>query len=133
MMAKKTVLIVDDSPILRDALRGLFKPLAEFEVSGEAENGQEAIDKAERLRPDLIILDLSMPVMNGLEAAAPLRKMLPDVRLLLFTQHDGPEVERLALMAGIHAVVSKSRAAATLIAQAQALMAVRSSHQSQSA
>ena len=132
-MAKKTVLIVDDSPVMRAALRGLFKPLAELEVSGEAENGQEAIDKAERLRPDLIILDLSMPVMNGLEAAPRLRKMLPNVRLMLFTVHDGPEVERLAQTSGIHAVVSKSRAAATLIAQAQALMAAPSSQESRSA
>ncbi len=107
---------------MRNALRKSFKTLPEFEVSGEAENGQEAIDKAERLKPDMIILDLSMPVMNGLQAAAPLRKMLPGVRLILFTAHDGPEVQRLAEMAGIDAVIAKSRAD-TLMAQAQALMA----------
>lgn len=121
MLAKKTVLIVDDDFLVRNALRRLLDGF-EFEVSGEAQNGQEAIDKAELLKPDLIILDLSMPVMNGLEAAAPLRKMLPDVRLILFTMHDGPEVERLAKMAGIHAVIAKSRAT-TLIAKVQALMA----------
>ena len=121
-MAKKSVLIVDDSPAVRNALRSSFKTFPEFEVSGEAENGQEAIEKAERLKPDLIILDLSMPVMNGLEAAVPLRKILPNARLMLFTAHDGPEVQRLADMAGIHVVVAKSQAA-TLIAQAQALMA----------
>jgi DNA-binding NarL/FixJ family response regulator len=95
-MAKKSILIVDDSPAMRNALRKPFKTLPEFEVSGEAENGQEAIEKAERLKPDMIILYLSMPVMNGLQAAAPLRKMLPGVRLILFTAHDGPEVQRLA-------------------------------------
>lgn len=121
MLAKKTVLIVDDDLLVRNALRRLFNA-SEFEVSGEAQDGQEAIDKAELLKPDLIILDLSMPVMNGLQAAAPLRKILPDVRLILFTMHDGPEVERLAKMAGIHAVIGKSRAT-TLIAMVQALMA----------
>jgi two-component system, NarL family, nitrate/nitrite response regulator NarL len=123
MSAKKYILIVDDSSIVRAAVRGLFKPLVEFVVAGEAKNGREAIDIAERVRPDLIILDLSMLVMNGLQAAAPLLKMLPDVRILLFTSHDGPEVQRQAQMAGIHAVVSKSQAAATLIPQAQALLA----------
>ena len=121
MLPKKTVLIVDDDFLVRNALRRLFNA-AEFEVSGEAQNGQEAIDKAKLLKPDLIILDLSMPVMNGLEAAAPLRKMLPHVRLILFTMHDGLELERLAKMAGIHAVIGKSRAT-TLIARVQALMA----------
>ena len=123
MDAKKYILIVDDSSIVRAAVRGLFKPRAEFVVAAEANNGQEAIDIAERVRPDVIILDLSMPVMNGLQAAAPLMKMLPDVRIVLFTSHDGPEVHRQAHMAGIHAVVSKSQAAATLIPQVQALVA----------
>lgn len=123
MSTKKSVLIVDDSSVVRGAVRGLLRSHSEFEVSGEAANGQEALDIAERLRPDLVILDLSMPVMNGLEAALLLIKMLPDVRLVFFTVHDGPEVERQAKMAGIHVVVSKSRAAAALISQAQALMA----------
>ena len=120
MLAKKTVLIVDDDMLVRNALRRMFNASG-FEVSGEAQNGQEAIDKAELLKPELIILDLSMRVMNGLEAAPPLRKMLPDVRLILFTMYDGPEIERLAKVAGIHAVIAKSQAT-TLIAEGQALL-----------
>src|SRR5260370_41634465 len=89
-MANKGVLIVDDNAVVRSSLRCLFESYPEFEVSGEAENGQDAIDKAERLKPDLIILDLAMPVMNGLEAAPELRKMLPDARLILFTAHYPP-------------------------------------------
>ena len=112
-------------PLYVLAVRGLLRGLSEFEVSGEAVNGQEAIDLAVRLRPDLVILDLSMPVMNGLEAAPLLRKMLPDVRLLLFTAHDWPGIEWQAKTAGIHAVVYKSRAAGTLIPQARSLMAER--------
>jgi len=122
-MANKGVLIVDDNTLVRSSPRRLFESCPEFEVSGEAENGQDAIDKAERLKPDLIILDLAMPVMNGLEAAPELRKMLPDARLILFTVHYGPQVQHLAQAAGIHAVVSKSEAASTLIKQAQALLA----------
>jgi two-component system nitrate/nitrite response regulator NarL len=117
------VLIVDDNAVVRSSLRRLFKTYPEFEVSGEAENGQDAIDKAERLKPDLIILDLAMPVMTGLEAAPVLRKMLPDAALILFTHHDGHPVELLAQAAGIHAVVPKSQAASRLIALAQALLA----------
>jgi two-component system nitrate/nitrite response regulator NarL len=121
-MAKKSVLIVDDSPFVRNALRGMFLPVSDFEVSGEAENGQDAIDKAELLWPDLIILDLTMPVMNGLHAAPLLAKMLPDVRIILFTAHNGPQVERLAQRAGIHAVIDKNRAFEMLIPKARMLL-----------
>jgi two-component system, NarL family, nitrate/nitrite response regulator NarL len=121
-MASKSVLIVDDNAIVRSALGHLFTSHPDFEVWGEAENGQDAIDKAGRLKPDLIILDLSMPVMTGLQAAPVLRKMLPQVALILFTHHDGHPVEILAKAAGIDAVVPKSMAASRLIAQAQTLL-----------
>ena len=68
-MSKKKVLLVDDSATVREAVRPLFDFHPDFEVCGEAEHGREAVEKAPSLRPDLIILDLSMPVMNGLEAA----------------------------------------------------------------
>jgi len=117
------VLLVDDSAIMRSMVRSLFESQPGFEVSGEAENGQEAIEKAATLKPDLIILDLAMPVMTGLDAAPVLRKMLPATLLILFTVHEGREVAKPGLAAGIHAVVSKIQAAATLITQAQALLA----------
>jgi two-component system, NarL family, nitrate/nitrite response regulator NarL len=104
-----------------DAVRPLFDSHPQFEVCGEAEHGREAVEKAPFLRPDLIILDLSMPVMDGLEAAPLLIKILPNVWLILFSGHDSPEVNRLARVAGIHAVVSKSTAATHLIAQAEVL------------
>ena len=65
----KSVLIVDDVELIRRALCELFKSEADFDVCGEAENGQEAIEKAQELHPDLIVLDLSMPIMNGIDAA----------------------------------------------------------------
>jgi two-component system, NarL family, nitrate/nitrite response regulator NarL len=121
-MDKKRVLLVDDNADVRTAVRRLFDSHAVFEVCGEAENGREAIEKAPHLRPDLIILDLSMPVMNGLDAAPPLIKILPHVWLILFTAHNGPEVDRLSTAAGIHAVVPKSEAATHLVPQAEALV-----------
>jgi DNA-binding NarL/FixJ family response regulator len=103
-------------------VRQLFESEPDFEVSGEAENGREAIEKAENLKPDLVILDLDMPVMTGIEAAPLLRKAHPHARLILFSVSEGREVNRLARGAGIHAVVSKGRGASKLILHARILL-----------
>jgi DNA-binding NarL/FixJ family response regulator len=81
----KSVLIVDDSQVVRDVLRDFFETLADWKVGGEAGNGAAAIQKAGELKPDLILLDFSMPYMNGLEAASVLKKMLPKVHIIAFT------------------------------------------------
>ena len=122
-MAKTRVLVVDDNASVRSLVRQVFESEPEFEISGEAENGLEAVEKAEHLQPDLIILDLSMPVMTGLDAAPLLSKVLPKARIILFTVQEGSEIERLAQAAGIHAVVSKTQAASKLLDQAQTLLA----------
>ncbi len=122
-MSKNRVLLVDDSAEIRRVVRPLFDSHPKFEVVGEAEHGREAVEKAPKLRPDLIILDLTMPVMNGLEAAPLLIRLLPHVWLILFTTDHFPEVERLSRAAGIHAVVPKHNAATHLIPQAEALVA----------
>lgn len=121
-MGKKRVLVVDDNQTVRSMVRQLFESEPNYEILGEAENGREAVTKAKNLNPDLIILDLSMPVMNGLEAAPLLRKVSPMTRLILFTVQQGRELERLALAAGIHAVVSKDQGAWRLIPQAQMVL-----------
>ena len=121
-MPKKRVLLVDDNATVRGAVRPLFDSHPKFEVCGEAEHGREAVEKAPKLRPDLVILDLSMPVMNGLEAAPLLIKILPNLWIILFSGHDSPEVRRLSRAAGIHAVVPKSNAVTHLVAQAEALL-----------
>jgi DNA-binding NarL/FixJ family response regulator len=121
-MSKKRVLLVDDNATIRKAVRPLFDSHPRFVVCGEAEHGREAIEKAPSLRPDLIVLDLVMPEMNGLEAAPQLIKILPHVWLILFTSHDWPELYQAARSAGIHAVVLKDTASARLIAQAKALI-----------
>jgi DNA-binding NarL/FixJ family response regulator len=122
-MPKKRVLLVDDNPIVRSFVRRLFELEADFELSGEADNAKDGIEKARNLNPNLVILDLSMPDMTGLAAAPLLRKHLPEVRIILFTVHEEPELERLARAAGIDAVVSKYQAAAKLVVEAHALLA----------
>lgn len=124
-MPKTRVLLVDDNPIVRSFVRRLFELEGNFELSGEAGNARDGIEKARNLNPDLIILDLSMPDMTGLAAAPLLRKVLPEVRMILFTVHEEPELEKLARAAGIDAVVSKYQAATKLVLQAQALLASR--------
>ena len=81
----KTILIVDDNAYVRQTICEAFKRESDFEVCGEAENGKGAIDKALALHPDLIVLDLSMPVMNGLDAARELKDRMPSVPIILFT------------------------------------------------
>lgn len=122
-MPKKRIFVVDDSPVVRSMVRQLFESDGNYVMVGEAENGRDAIAKAVFSKPDLIVLDLTMPVMNGLDAAPFLRRALPETQLILFTVHRGREVERLAHQAGIQAVVSKDRAVSELIPNAQALLA----------
>jgi DNA-binding NarL/FixJ family response regulator len=122
-MPKKRVLLVDDNPIVRSFVRRLFELEADFELSGEACDARDAIEKARLLSPDLVILDLSMPDMTGLATAPLLRKILPEARIILFTVHEEHALEELARAAGIDAVVSKYQAAAKLVVQAQALLA----------
>lgn len=121
-MPVRSVLIVDDSPAVRKALCELFTREGEFEVCGQAENGREAIEKAQLLRPALIITDLSMPVMNGLEETRILKTLMPAVPVIIYTAHSNPAVDREALAAGASAVVSKSDAGASLIRKARELL-----------
>src|SRR5437763_12343476 len=81
----KTILIADDNAYVRQALCQVFKREADFEICGEAENGKEAIAKALELHPDLIVLDLSMPIMNGLDAARELKQVMPTVPLIMYS------------------------------------------------
>jgi CheY-like chemotaxis protein len=83
----KTILVTDDNPTIRKMLCRMFETEEDYSIGAEAENGLRAIELALRCQPDLIILDLSMPVMSGLEAAHELKKLMPDVPIILFTQH----------------------------------------------
>src|SRR4051812_11422305 len=99
-MSKKRILIVDDNSAVRSLVRQAFELEPDFEIAGQAENGLEALEKAATLRPDLVVLDLSMPVMTGLDAAPQLKKRVHQVRIILFTVQEGSEIDRLAFAAG---------------------------------
>jgi len=103
----KCILIVDDSAVVRKTLWETLEQQGGWEVCGEAADGREAIEKAQQLEPDLVVLDISMPVMNGLEAARELKRLLPSVPLVMFTSFQTPHLKREALAAGVSAVVSK--------------------------
>jgi DNA-binding NarL/FixJ family response regulator len=112
----KSVLVVDDNPFIRKALCQLFTSEADFDVCCEAENGTDAIQKAQQLRPDVIVLDLSMPKMNGIDAARILKRMMPEVPLILFSEYGDLVSDAEARSAGISAVVPKSAHVSVLLA-----------------
>ena len=102
------ILIVDDSPFLRSSIRSSIEQNTDWQVCGEAENGQVAIEKTRELHPDLIILDLAMPIMNGLDAARHIAGFAPGVDIVLFTMHGSRELSKFAELIGIKLVLSKS-------------------------
>ena len=118
----KTILVVDDSAYVRQALCELFQREADFEICGEAENGKEAIAKALELHSDLIVLDLSMPIMNGLDAARELKQVMPTVPLIMYSFFGDAFAEHQARLIGISEVVSKSQPAAILVSKARKLL-----------
>jgi two-component system chemotaxis response regulator CheY len=118
----KAVLIVDDNALIRQTLCEIFKREGDFKVCGEAENGREAIEKAEQLHPDLIVLDLSMPVMNGLDAARVLKRLMPTVPLIMYSAFGDQYAEQQARLIGISELVSKSEHVSVLIHKARGLL-----------
>ena len=117
-----SILIVDDHPAIRRALRAAFEHQPGFTVCGEAEDGFDAIGKAKRLAPDLIVLDLRMPVMDGLETARELKKLFPQVPLMMLTCYHSSAAEQQALAAGVSAVFSKPDGMQNLIWRARAVL-----------
>jgi DNA-binding NarL/FixJ family response regulator len=101
------VLIADDHAAVRGLLRVLLENHPGWQVCGEAENGFEAVEKASQLKPDLIILDLAMPVMDGLHAAREISSASPTVSILMHTSHSSPALDSEAKKAGVQQVVSK--------------------------
>ena len=119
----KRILIVEDEVSVRNALRVFLEHHSPFEVCGEAANGVEAVDKASALHPDLVILDLSMPQMNGIEAASLLRARMPLVPIVVYTMFGDVLGKSLAAALGVAAIVSKSDGLTTLAARIESLLA----------
>jgi DNA-binding NarL/FixJ family response regulator len=118
----KSVLIADDHDMIRKALCELFESQNDFEVCGEAENGKEAVEMAEVFLPDLILLDLSMPVMNGIEAACQLKQLMPMVPIIIFSDYGNVFSAGEASETGISAVVSKDAKLSVLLDRARSVV-----------
>ena len=116
------ILLADDHAVLRSGLRLLLTSQNEFEVIGEASNGIETLTLAEQLQPDLILLDLSMPSLGGLDALPTLRKLVPSARILILTMHDDPQYLRQALKQGASGYVLKKAADAELLSAMRAVL-----------
>src|SRR5260370_40061106 len=115
------ILVVDDHPVVRQGLRTLLEGQSGWEVVGEASDGLEALDKADSLHPDVVVLDITMPRMHGLEVCRVLRQRTPGPEILFVTQHDSPQLIREALDAGARGYVVKSNAARDLLAAVEAV------------
>jgi len=117
-----TVLVVDDNPAVRKLICELFTRESDFKVCAEAENGSEALLKAQQLEPDLVVTDLSMPQMNGLEEIRALNKLSLNTPVILYSSHMDSFVEKEAFAAGASAVVPKTNVVAVLIPTARTLL-----------
>jgi DNA-binding NarL/FixJ family response regulator len=119
------VLIADDNPVVRKTLRQLLEDAGASEVI-DAENGQSALSRAIEVRPDVVILDLAMPVMDGLSAAREISKARPEAAILMYTMHWSPQLDLEAKKSGVRMLVSKSEGN-VLLAAVQELLGLRQS------
>ncbi len=119
-MKKIRVLIVDDHTLVRDGIRALLALVADAEVVGEAANGKEALKKVKELVPDVVLMDLAMPVMGGLEATRRIHKEFPGTRVLALTQYDDSEYVIPVIEAGARGFVTKMAAFSELASAIQA-------------
>src|SRR5438445_12534290 len=120
-MATFRIFIADDHEVVRKGLMSLLQAQPDWEVCGEAADGREAVDKAQQLKPDVVILDIGMPSLNGLEATRQILKSNPQAKVLILTLHDSDQVVREVLNAGARGFLLKSDAARDLVAAVEAL------------
>ncbi len=119
----KQLLIADDSYLVRETIKNVLAGRSDIVVCGEASNGLEAVEKAKTLKPDLILLDLAMPEMNGAETASVLKMTVPEVRIILFTMHSEKVGSYLTSAVGIDAVLSKPDGMTALLSAVEAALA----------
>ena len=123
---RSRILIVDDHEIVRQGVRRILEMQDLWEVCGEASNGQEALALIDTLKPDAIIMDITMPVMSGIDAAREITRTHPGSKVLMFTMHDTRVVARQVQSAGAKGVLTKSSAANELSPALQAIIAGQS-------
>jgi DNA-binding NarL/FixJ family response regulator len=120
-LKKIKVLIVDDHTLVRDGIRALLELIADIEVVGEAVNGRKALEKVEQLVPDVVLMDLAMPMMGGLEATRRIRKRFPGTKVLALTQYDDSDYVIPLIEAGARGFVTKMAAFSELASAIQAV------------
>jgi len=120
-MKKIKVLIVDDHTLVRDGIRSLLELVSDIEVIGEATNGKEALEKVQLLAPDVVLMDLAMPIMGGLEATRRIRKQHPETKVLALTQYDDTDYVVPVIEAGACGFVTKMAAFSELASAIQAV------------
>ena len=116
------ILLADDHEVVRQGLRTILNVRPAWQICGEAENGQQAIDLTGQLKPDIVILDITMPVMSGLEAVQKITDLHLNTRVLIFTMHDSRSLVNAVRKAGARGCVLKSRAARDLIRAIETLL-----------
>lgn len=116
------LLIVDDHEIFRRGLRALLEPSSEWQICGEAVDGMDAVEQCRLLKPDIVVLDVSMPRLNGLEAARLIKKETPEPQIVIITQHDSPQIRTAAIEAGAQAFVTKSAVGSELVSALRNLL-----------
>lgn len=114
-MNKIRVLLADDHTILRDGIRALLEDQSDMEVIGEAEDGQATVKMVAKLKPDVVVMDIAMPLLNGLEATRQIQRDYPQVKVLILTMHENEEYIRQVLAAGALGYVLKDAAARDLL------------------
>ena len=115
------VLVVDDHAFIRRGVNSILQSFPEWELCAEAENGQEAVRLADELRPEVIIMDVSMPVLNGIEATKLISRSHPEIKIVLLTLHDSAELLRSGFRAGARGYLLKSDAGRDLVSAIDAL------------
>ena len=120
-MKKLRILVVDDHQVVRKGVASVLSRRPEWEICGEASTGREALEACARLKPDVIVMDISMPDMNGLEATREIHKRNPNAEILVLSMHDSEQMVREVLAAGARGYVIKSSASDELVAAVTAL------------
>ena len=115
MTSKKTILIVDDHPLVREGLKSILEPAAEYEMVGQAGNARDAIQMVKNLKPDLVLLDLSLPDKSGIELSREIRKISPAIRIMIVSMHSKVDYIVKAFQAGATGYMTKESATGRLL------------------